>query len=120
MDNISNEDLIIGTSSSRVENALTNDDFVSIMKKYAKQQAIAFLPYLNRFQKEERAGVQKEYDRIGMFSWIGRSVEQIYDDFTNLIPIKSVSMPGIEYYYHTGVETNNLEEFKNFQSIQDK
>lgn len=52
------------------------------MDEYAKQQAIAFVVFRQDFQREESRKVREEQKRLGgMFTWVGRSDEEIYDQF---------------------------------------
>lgn len=102
---------------------------ISAMEEYAeikaKQKAIAFIFYLKRFRDEERRRWGKAYEKAGgILSWVGKPDEEVYDNFINLVPIKSESMPGVIYTYDTGSEKNNVDEivaarFSN-SSTQDK
>jgi hypothetical protein len=59
------------------------------MDIYAKQVAIAFHGYEERFRKEQYIITRKAYEKAGgMFSSPGTPLESIYDDFINRKPIK--------------------------------
>jgi hypothetical protein len=73
-------DLIAGKGYDMVY--LTPYAAAKAMDEYAKQQAIAFASFRDSFKREESRQVREEQKRVGgMFSWIGRSDEEIYNQF---------------------------------------
>lgn len=52
------------------------------MDEYAKQQVFEFLKFKEKFQRKERADFHKECVRLGgLFSYVGASNENIYNQF---------------------------------------
>jgi len=61
---------------------LYHSDILSVMEQYAKQQALLFTTFRERYQKEEKERIKKEQERVGgIFSWIGTPDNIIYDKF---------------------------------------
>jgi len=67
------------------------EDVDEAMDEYAKQEAIRFIEYNEVFRREEGRWFRKECKRLGgMFSLADYGIENIYNDFVNKKPIKSV------------------------------
>lgn len=82
------------------------------MDAWAKQQALLFQKYLSRYKQEEHVRTQRMYEKAGgIVSHRSASIEDIYNDFIELRPIPSESMDGIIYYFNTGVETSNFDQY---------
>ncbi len=69
-----------------------------MMDEWSANQSILFLEYHRRFRHEEGVAFKKECDKMGgIFSLADVGVGKIYQKFFNDDPIKSESMPGVEY-----------------------
>ncbi len=74
------------------------DAIGKMMDEWAANQSILFIEYHRRFRIEEGVSFKRECERIGgifLISDVG--VKKIYDRFFNGDPIKSESMPGVQY-----------------------
>lgn len=61
---------------------LYEDDARKAMDEYAKQQALSFGVFRDKFKREESRRVKEKEKRLGgMITWIGASDEEIYNQF---------------------------------------
>jgi hypothetical protein len=83
------------------ESQLCQNPGLEAMDEWARVMVVRFQHYLEKFRIEERRSVKKEQDRIGgMFSWIGKKVEDVYDDFIEKKPIRCYLLPEPTYWQY--------------------
>lgn len=81
------------------------NELMEQVKNHAKQQSIAFIPYRDRYYREDSAKFRRACDKAGgMLTWASLPDDKIYDLFIDKTPIESVSMPGVIYKYDEGKE----------------
>jgi len=98
-------------------NRIMNQSYIfPAMATYAKQEAIAFIEYNNKFRREEGRWFKKECDKLGgMFSLADYGVENIYNDFVARKPIRSYLIPDQETFWvfdETGKLIHSMDQNK--------
>jgi hypothetical protein len=77
-----------------VQDVPKEDLIHTLLDEYAKSVAIGFIEYHDKFRREEGRWAQREYKKAGgIFTWMGKDVTDVYDDYINKKPIESYLAP---------------------------
>lgn len=87
----------------------TPREIYKAMDEYAKEIAIGFIEYYEKFRREESRWWQRQTREHGMVTWVGQEEKEIYDDFINKKPIKCYILPTDTFWQYD--ESGRLRHF---------